>query len=212
MLLRRGSYGGISLPYCQCCRRISIRIKEIRIYKTGGLNYGLAENFNIFRKLFIQYALSFYGNESTINLKLPLSDVGQVEDDNILKDLMINFVLNDKVRNDYYMLSESQRIFTDFAFRFSILTNYHKQSFFICETPDSTLDMFHEENAVNTFKDYINKGNSLIITANARKSNLIFNLYKSFPKNEVNVIDLTETSAYSLNNHFNFYSYFQEES
>ena len=129
--------------------------------------------------------------------------IDNVEDDN--DDGNIKLFL------DYYMLSESQRIFSDFAFRFSILTNYHKQSFFICETPDSTLDMFHEENAVNTFKDYINKGNSLIITANARKSNLIFNLYKSFSKNEVNVIDLTEISAYSLNNHFNFYSYFQEE-
>ena len=48
----------------------------------------------------------------------------------------------------------------------------------------SVVDLQNEENAVNTFKDYINKGNSLIITANARKSNLIFNLYKSFPKNE----------------------------
>lgn len=187
----------------------SAKLKEKKLREK--IEDGLAVNFDIFRKLFIQYAVSFYGNESTINLKLPLSDVGVVEDDNILKDLMINFVLNDKVRNDYYMLSESQRIFTDFAFRFSILTNYHKQSFFICETPDSTLDMFHEENAVNTFKDYINKGNSLIITANARKSNLIFNLYKSFSEKDVNVIDLTEKSAYSLNNHFNFYSYFQEE-
>ena len=172
---------------------------------------GLANNFDIFRKIFIQYALSFFGEENTVNLKLPLSDIEQSEDDNILKDFMINFVLNDKVRNDYYMLSESQRIFTDFAFRFSILTNFHRQSFFICETPDSTLDMFHEKNAVNTFKDYINKGNSLIITANARKSNLIFNLYNAYPKEDVNVIDLTEMSAYSLNNKFNFYSYLQEE-
>ncbi|MBO4640035.1 MAG: hypothetical protein J5710_09800 [Treponema sp.] len=171
----------------------------------------LAQNFDTFRKSFIKYALSFFGNNYTVDIKLPLSEIETSEEDNILHNLMTSFILNNKRRDEYYMLSESQRIFTDFAFRFSILTNYHKKSFFICETPDSTLDMFHEENAVNTFKQYINAGNSLVLTANARRSNLIFSLYNAFPRGDVNIVDLTDKSAYSLNNNFTFDSYIQEE-
>ena len=172
----------------------------------------LAQNFDAFRKSFINYALSFFGEGNKVNLKLPISDISESDDDNILQDLMISFILNEKRRDDCYMLSESQRIFTDFAFRFSILTTYHNKSFFICETPDSTLDMFHEKNAVNTFKRYIDSGNSLILTANARKSSLISNLYKAFPKKDVNVVDLTEVSVYSMKNDFTFDTYLREES
>ena len=185
------------------------KIKENKMRKE--IEDGLAQNFSIFRKKFIQYAISFFGEGNTVDLRLPISDVEQSDGDNILHSLMIDFILNDKKRYEYFMLSESQRIFTDFAFRFSILTNYHNKSFFICETPDSTLDMFHEKNAVNTFREYINEGNSLIITANARKSNLISSLYKAFPPKDVNIVDLTEMSSYSLNNHFTFTSYLQEE-
>lgn len=188
----------------------SERLKEKQMRKI--IEETLAQNFDAFRKSFINYALSFFGEGNKVNLKLPISDISESDDDNILQDLMISFILNEKRRDDCYMLSESQRIFTDFAFRFSILTTYHNKSFFICETPDSTLDMFHEKNAVNTFKRYIDSGNSLILTANARKSSLISNLYKAFPKKDVNVVDLTEVSVYSMKNDFTFDTYLREES
>lgn len=105
------------------------------------------------------------------------------------------------------MLSESQRIFTDLAFRFAILTSFHEQSFFMCETPDSTLDLLHETNAVNTFKEYINMGNMLILTANARKSNLVSELYNSYDEKDKNVIDLTELSKLALEERISFYDY-----
>ena len=188
----------------------SERLKEKQMRKI--IEETLAQNFDAFRKSFINYALSFFGEGNKVNLKLPISDISESDDDNILQDLMISFILNEKRRDDCYMLSESQRIFTDFAFRFSILTTYHNKSFFICETPDSTLDMFHEKNAVNTFKRYIDSGNSLILTANARTSSLISNLYKAFPKKDVNVVDLTEVSVYSMKNDFTFDTYLREES
>lgn len=187
----------------------SEKLKENQMRKK--IEETLAQNFDVFRKVFLNYAVSFFGKGYAVNLKLPISDINESDDDNILRDLMITFILNEKRRDDCYMLSESQRIFTDFAFRFSILTTYHNKSFFICETPDSTLDMFHEKNAVNTFKRYIDSGNSLILTANARKSSLISNLYKAFPKKDVNVIDLTEMSVYSMKNNFTFDTYLQEE-
>src|SRR5690606_21182957 len=116
----------------------------------------LVLKFNSFRSSFLKYASSFFGDTHTEDLTLPFSD------ENSFDKLMIKFKLDGKNRDESYMLSESQRIFTDLAFRFSVLTTFHDNSFFICETPDSTLDMFHEENAVKTFEVYINKGNSLI--------------------------------------------------
>ena len=120
---------------------------------------------------------------------------------------MIKFKLDGKDRDESYMLSESQRIFTDLAFRFSILTSFHEKSFFICETPDSTLDMFHEKNAVKTFESFIEKGNSLVLTANVRRSNLISDLYQKYSIQDVNVVDLTQLSKLALNEKFSFESY-----
>lgn len=173
----------------------------------------LMEGFSFFQNNFKNYALAFFGKDNDIEVSLPFSEdwTENDTDESPLENMMIQFKLNDKFRTKDYMLSESQRIFTDFAFRLAVLTTFHKDSFFICETPDSTLDMFHENNAVETFKDYILKGNSLIITANARKSNLIKQLYDSFDKKDVNVIDLTKESNLAMSNNYDFESFIKEK-
>lgn len=173
----------------------------------------LIEGFSFFQNNFKSYALAFFGNDNDIEVSLPFSEewIENNSDESPLENIMIQFKLNDKFRTEGYMLSESQRIFTDFAFRLSVLTTFHKDSFFICETPDSTLDMFHENNAVETFKDYIKKGNSLIITANARKSNLIKQLYDSFDKKDINVIDLTKESNLAMSNNYDFETFIKEK-
>lgn len=161
----------------------------------------LVNNFSIFKSSFLSYASSFFGETHTEDLSLPFNT------ENSIDTLMIKFSLDGKEREESYMLSESQRIFTDLAFRFSVLTTFHDRSFFICETPDSTLDIFHEENAVKTFDAYINKGNSLIITANARRSSLISKLCSLYNRKEINVIDLTKLSKLALTEQFSFDSY-----
>lgn len=145
----------------------------------------LVNNFRDFSNIFCRYAKSFFGGNHVVKLSLPF-----ITDESI-DETMIRFSLDGKERTESFMLSESQRIFTDLAFRFAILTSFHEQSFFMCETPDSTLDLLHETNAVNTFKEYINMGNMLILTANARKSNLVSELYNSYDEKDKNVIDLT---------------------
>lgn len=161
----------------------------------------LVDNFSTFKTTFLNYANSFFGETHKVGLSLPFNE------ENTIENLMIKFRLDGKDRDESYMLSESQRIFTDLAFRFSVLTNFHDISFFICETPDSTLDMFHEEKAVKTFETYINKGNSLILTANARKSSLISKLYSLYDPAEINVVDLTQISKLAINEEFSFSSY-----
>lgn len=161
----------------------------------------LVGNFKNFKDIFITYAKSFFGSKHELNLYLPFLN------DEKLNETMIRFSLDGKERNESFMLSESQRIFTDLAFRFAILTSFHEKSFFMCETPDSTLDLFHETNAVNTFKEYIGMGNALILTANARKSNLVSELFNSYKEDERNVIDLTELSKLALDERISFYDY-----
>ena len=161
----------------------------------------LVNNFRDFSNIFCRYAKSFFGGNHAVKLSLPF-----ITDESI-DETMIRFSLDGKERTESFMLSESQRIFTDLAFRFAILTSFHEQSFFMCETPDSTLDLLHETNAVNTFKEYINMGNTLILTANARKSNLVSELYNAYDEKDKNVIDLTELSKLALEERISFYDY-----
>lgn len=161
----------------------------------------LVNNFRSFKNIFITYAKSFFGSKHELNLYLPFMN------DETIDETMIRFSLDGKERNESFTLSESQRIFTDLAFRFAILTSFHEKSFFMCETPDSTLDLFHETNAVNTFKEYISMGNTLILTANARKSNLVSELFNAYKEDERNVIDLTELSKLALDERISFYDY-----
>ncbi|KMY33744.1 hypothetical protein ACZ11_01295 [Lysinibacillus xylanilyticus] len=83
-------------------------------------------------------------------------------------------VINDTVRLDSEELSESQRFFIDHSFRMSLLSYFYtKPSFFICETPDSSLDISYEENAANIFLQYLNNPNALIITSNLNNSEFL---------------------------------------
>lgn len=166
----------------------------------------LAENFSIFRRTFLRYASSFFGPRHEENISLPFSST----EEDVEETPLMKFELDGKGREKEYMLSESQRIFTDLSFRFAILTTFHETSFFMCETPDSTLDMFHEAQAVKTFEEYIDKGNMLILSANARRSSLINNLYQKYGKAAVTVIDLTKLSRLALPESISFSSYVEE--
>ena len=151
------------------------------------------QRFGEYRSSFLKFASAFYGDLHSIDLYMPFRE------ENTLTDAMMHFKLDGQERLDSYQLSESQRIFTDLAFRFSVLSCYHKYSFFVFETPDSTLDIYHEENAKKTLEAYIKEGNTLIISVNARKSTLVADMLKDLDETDVSVIDLTLISSLSSN-------------
>lgn len=98
-------------------------------------------------------------------------------------------VIDGKQRLDAEELSESQRFFVDYSFRMSILAYfYNGASFYICETPDSSLDLSYEENAANTLIKYTEKPNSLIITSNLNNSVFIKHLLNK--ANKISVLNL----------------------
>lgn len=88
-------------------------------------------------------------------------------------------VIDNTVRYDAEELSESQRFFVDYSFRMSLLEFFYSTgSFYICETPDSSLDVSYEENAADIFIKYINSHNVLILTTNLNNSSFLKTILK----------------------------------
>lgn len=100
------------------------------------------------------------------------------------------------LRNDEEELSESQRFFIDYSFRMSILSFfYNGPTFYVCETPDSSLDISYEINAAHTFMKYLEKPNILLITSNLNNSTFIDCLIESAPNIKVlNLLDYGKVS------------------
>ena len=138
-----------------------------------------------FSKIFYKYAYSFLGNDSNIRLEL----VGSGE------NTLFKFFLNNSARESEESLSESQRIFIDMAFRLATLEFFHKDTYFMSETPDSTLDYLFEENAVDTFNSYLESGNTLFLSANARNSSLVNSLIKK--NSSIKIINLLDISRHA---------------
>ena len=68
----------------------------------------------------------------------------------------------------------------------SILSYFYQcPSFYICETPDSSLDISYEENAADTFMKYLEKPNSLILTSNLNNSTFVKSILLKTPKRKV---------------------------
>ena len=64
--------------------------------------------------------------------------------------------------------------FVDHSFRMSILTFFYQSpSFYIVETPDSSLDLSYEKNAAEVFLQFLNKPNIVIVTSNLNNSSFV---------------------------------------
>ena len=83
-------------------------------------------------------------------------------------------IVDGKVRRQEESLSESQRFFIDHSFRMSILTFFYQSpSFYIVETPDSSLDLSYEQNAAGVFLQFLKKPNIVIVTSNLNNSSFV---------------------------------------
>lgn len=106
-------------------------------------------------------------------------------------------VIDGKVREDEEELSESQRFFIDHSFRMSIMTFFYTTpTFYVVETPDSSLDISYEKNAANVFLKFLENPNSVIITSNLNNSTFVSNLINS-PTTETRIVDLIKIAKKS---------------
>ncbi len=165
----------------------------------------ISKVFHNYNKIFKKYAYSFLGNDKQIELEL----VGKVD------EAFFKFYLNGTERDSELALSESQRIFVDMAYRLATLEFFHKDSYFISETPDSTLDYLFEENAVKTFSYFIDSGNTIFMSANARNSkltNALVNRYKTNYK-LINLLEISNLMEQQIDNvkQLNIYDFLEDE-
>jgi len=113
-------------------------------------------------------------------------------------------VIDGKIREQEEELSESQRFFVDHAFRMSILSFFYKTpSFYIVETPDSSLDISYERNAADVFMRFLEKPYALIITTNLNNSEFLNYLAKSANTvSTINLLQIGKKSPIQNNNQF----------
>lgn len=107
-------------------------------------------------------------------------------------------VIDGKVRRQEESLSESQRFFIDHSFRMSILSFFYQSpSFYIVETPDSSLDLSYEQNAAGVFLQFLKKPNIVIVTSNLNNSSFISHLTtdKDIRFSMVGLLDIAKQSA-----------------
>lgn len=148
----KDDYQNDSAKYAQTARDLTGRIEE-----------EILNNVSRFSSIFSNYAESFLG----VRCALEYSSY-----DNAPRRFYP--VIEGKVRRHEESLSESQRFFIDHSFRMSILTFfYHTPSFYIVETPDSSLDISYEKNAANVFAMFLRNSNSVILTSNLNNSTFV---------------------------------------
>lgn len=107
-------------------------------------------------------------------------------------------VIDRQVRRNEDELSESQRFFVDHSFRMSILSFFYSSpTFYIVETPDSSLDISYERNAADVFLKFLEKPNSLIITSNLNNSTFLNNIVDNGASTRVSIVGLPDIAKKS---------------
>jgi len=129
------------------------------------------------RTLYTYYATAFLG----IDCELSESrDLGLIT----LTRLVPKF--SGIVRDVPASCSEAQRFFLDIAFRLALIdlaAEYDGEpASFLCETPETALDMSYIENVVQMFIRFSQKHHSLLLTANIQPNGIAAQLLQSTPQ------------------------------
>ena len=166
-------------------KRDEFAAKEIQL--TSRIAEEILSNVSRFSAIFASYAQQFLGVSCSLEY-------------NSYDDRPKRFypVIDGKVRKQEESLSESQRFFIDHSFRMSILTFFYQSpSFYIVETPDSSLDLSYEQNAAGVFLQFLNKPNIVIVTSNLNNSSFITHLTtdKNVRLSMVGLLDIAKQSA-----------------
>lgn len=147
----------------------------------------ISKETNKFSLLFSQFAGEFLG----VKCSLTYDDLGE-------GGKRFYPVINGKIRQNEEALSESQRFFIDHSFRMSILSFFYtKPSFYIVETPDSSLDVAYEKNAAKVFMKFLENDNALILTTNLNNSAFLNHLV-DLAKNNISIINLLDLGKKSI--------------
>lgn len=131
---------------------------------TNRIEEEILSNVSRFSALFSSYAEHFLGVPCSL-------EYAKYEGDDFKRFYP---VIEGKLRRQEESLSESQRFFVDHSFRMSVLSFFYQSpSFYIVETPDSSLDLSYEKNAAGVFMQFLKKPNIIIVTSNLNNSSFV---------------------------------------
>lgn len=148
----------------------------------------VTENVLQFSRIFSSYAEQFLGVECKLTYT-------KLDDD---PSERFYPVIGGITRKNEEELSESQRFFIDHSFRMAILTFFYQTpTFYIVETPDSSLDISYEHNAAKVFLQFLEKPNSIIITSNLNNSTFLKYLIEH-SEGYVDVVGLPDIAKQSM--------------
>lgn len=101
--------------------------------------------------------------------------------------------MNDQLRSRPDKLSESQRFFLDIALRMA-LAEFMSSSpaTLLIDTPEGSLDIAYEARAGAMFSKFAKEGNSILMTANLRSSELVHRLAELQKRKGMQVIRMTD--------------------
>ncbi|WP_210476149.1 hypothetical protein [Pantoea ananatis] len=173
----KNKYQDLSRTYSSKAEKISKEIESQILNSTAK-----------FSTIFSEYAGDFLGVKCSLTFeKMTSSSIRRFYP-----------MIDDKVRFYEEELSESQRFFIDHSFRMSILTYFYSSpTFYIVETPDSSLDISYEQNAANVFLRFLEKPNSIIMTSNLNNSSFIYHLIDNVTEIKIKLVKLLEIAKRS---------------
>lgn len=110
---------------------------------------------------------------------------------------------NDAPRDTPESCSEAQRFFLDIAFRMALIdlasTSASEKAMFVCETPETALDMSYIDNVVRMFGRFGDMGHALLFSANIQPNGIAEKLLRLVPADErvshvLNLLDIGQLS------------------
>jgi hypothetical protein len=117
------------------------------------------------RQLYTNYATAFLG--------LPCELVESASSDNFLNLVLFVPQFEDVTRNAEESCSEAQRFFLDIAFRMALIDlaapMADERSSFLCETPETALDLSYIDNVGKMFEKFARQQHTLLLTANVQR-------------------------------------------
>lgn len=155
---------------------------------TNRIEEEILSNVSRFSAIFGSYAERFLGVPCSL-------EYAKYDDDDFKRFYP---VIDGKIRRQEESLSESQRFFVDHSFRMSILSFFYQSpSFYIVETPDSSLDLSYEKNAAEVFLQFLKKPNIIIVTSNLNNSSFVNYLTcnRNIKFSMVGLLDIAKKSA-----------------
>lgn len=133
------------------------------------------EEITNLREIYQRYATQFLG------IKCELKEIAYNEKGVRFTTFVPEF--NGIERKNSDSCSEAQRFFLDIAFRMALIEltaqRRNEKATFICETPESALDVSYVDNVVKMFQQFVEKGHTLILTANIQEIGLAEKLLKN---------------------------------